>query len=536
MMEKNKAVIYARFSSNNQREESLDAQIRACEQYAKNNGYIIINKYCDSAKSGTTADREQFQKMIKDSEERNFDFVIVHKLDRFSRDKYDSVHYKTKLKERGVRVLSVLENLSDDPESIMLESVLEGMSQYYSANLAREVKKGLKENALKSEHTGGYPPLGFDVVNKKYLINEEEAEIVRVIFDMCSNYKGLTEIINHLNIMGYKTKFNKPFSKSSVHAILKNEKYKGVYVYNRKKERNFQNKRKPTKHNEEDIIRNIDGLPRIISDETYDKVQEILKVNKKLGCHKNAKINYLLSGLIKCGECHSSMCGNSRTGGQTTKMYSSYRCSCRQSKKIVDTTNEKCINKEIRKEYIENFVLDELNEILFVDDNINKLIQMMNKYENERQEKRKAELNRYDKQLKNIDNEIKNALSMVSEAIVSYDEISSVIVTLGDRKKAIKDKITELEGNTIDNTIKNNDLEKLIKESKKYLLSKDIPVCRNFMHAYIEGVYVYFDKIVVKFKINSYDENTDTFQNITREISRADLLKSSKHLLKQKAV
>ena len=130
-----KAAIYARYSSDNQREESIEAQVRAIKEYADKNGIIITKVYTDEAKSATTDNRPKFLEMIKDSEFRLFDAVIVHKLDRFSRDRYDSAYYKRVLKKNGVRLISVLEHLDDSPESIILESVLQGMAEYYSKNL-----------------------------------------------------------------------------------------------------------------------------------------------------------------------------------------------------------------------------------------------------------------------------------------------------------------------------------------------------------------------------------------------------------------
>lgn len=202
-----KAVAYARFSSDNQREESIDAQLRAIEEYASRNDILLIDTYVDQAKSATTDNRPSFQKMIKASDNKDFDYVIVHKLDRFSRDRYDSAIYKRKLKLNGVNVLSVLENLDNSPESVILESVLEGMNEYYSKNLAREVKKGLRENALKCKFNGGIPPLGYDVdENKELVINEHEAGAVRLIFDSYLTGHGYSQIIDALNELGYKTK------------------------------------------------------------------------------------------------------------------------------------------------------------------------------------------------------------------------------------------------------------------------------------------------------------------------------------------
>ena len=180
-----RAVIYARYSSHNQREESIEAQVRECKKFAVSQGLHIVEVYSDSAKSGTNTDREAFQRMIKDSAEHKFKYLILHKLDRFARAKYESAIYKHKLKENGVTVLSVTEKLDDSPESIILESVIEGMAQYYSANLAREVMKGMRESAYDCKHLGGIPPLGYDVdpETHKYVINESEAKIIKIIFE-----------------------------------------------------------------------------------------------------------------------------------------------------------------------------------------------------------------------------------------------------------------------------------------------------------------------------------------------------------------
>lgn len=153
-----RAVAYPRYSSDNQREESITAQMRAIEEYCRQKGYVLVNSYPDEEKSATTDKRPNFQRMIKDSAKHLFDVVIVHKLDRFARNRYDSAHYKRILKRNGVRVESVLEHLDNSPESIVLESVLEGMAEYYSLNLAREVRKGMRENAEEGKHTGGYHP------------------------------------------------------------------------------------------------------------------------------------------------------------------------------------------------------------------------------------------------------------------------------------------------------------------------------------------------------------------------------------------
>ena len=178
-----KVAVYARFSSDNQRQESIDAQIRAIKTYCDKNKYDIIHIYQDEAQSAKTDKRTQFAQMIRDSKDVIFQAIIVHKLDRFARNRYDSAYYKRLLKNNGVKLISVLEQLDDSPESVILESVLEGVAEYYSLNLAREVKKGMNENALKALHNGGIAPLGFHVnPDQSYSINPSEADSILLIF------------------------------------------------------------------------------------------------------------------------------------------------------------------------------------------------------------------------------------------------------------------------------------------------------------------------------------------------------------------
>lgn len=154
------AVIYARYSSDNQREESIEGQLRECKEYADQNGITVVRTYIDRALSAKTDSRPQFQQMIHDSATHTFEAVLVWKLDRFSRNRYDSAHYKRILKNNRVHVVSVTEPISNTPEGIMLESLLEGMAEYYSAELAEKVSRGHKENALKAKFNGGPVPLG----------------------------------------------------------------------------------------------------------------------------------------------------------------------------------------------------------------------------------------------------------------------------------------------------------------------------------------------------------------------------------------
>lgn len=348
----NTVALYARFSSDNQRTESIDAQIRAMESYCKQHGYVIVERYIDEAKSALTDRRPAFQQMISDSSNGNFNILLVHKLDRFARNRYDSAIYKRELKKNGVLVYSVLENLDNSPESIMMEAVLEGMSEYYSINLSREVMKGMRETALQCKHTGGTPPLGYDVdpVTKRLIINEEESKTVELIFRMYADGFGYSAILDTLHENNMLTKTGRTFQKNSLHDLLINPKYKGVYTFNLRSAKGLDGTRNNhTCKDDEDIITIKGGCPAIVDEVTFASVQKRIAENKHAGQRNTAKENYLLSGRVFCKDCGRSMVGNARHSGRNKTYHVTYKC---------PTRPHSCNNKEINRDYLDSYVIN----------------------------------------------------------------------------------------------------------------------------------------------------------------------------------
>ena len=225
-------VIYARYSSDNQREESIEGQNRECTAYAEQNGITILTHYIDRAMSARSDNRPQFQQMIRDSEKKLFDVIIVWKLDRFSRDRYDSAHYKHLLKKNGVRVISATEAIAEGPEGIIMESLLEGMSEYYSAELSVKIKRGQTENALKGKNNGGHIPLGYRVGPDDVLeIDPLTAPFAQEVFRRYDSGETITAIVQYLNDSGIRTSKGKPFRIGSLNTVLRNRKYIGEYHY-----------------------------------------------------------------------------------------------------------------------------------------------------------------------------------------------------------------------------------------------------------------------------------------------------------------
>ena len=199
------AVIYARYSSDNQREESIEGQIRECTAYAEKNGITIVKHYIDRAISAKTDNRPQFQQRIKDSDKKLFDIVLVWKLDRFARNRYDSARYKTQLKKNGVKLMSATEIISEGPEGIILESVLEGYAEYYSADLAEKVVRGQTENILKGRCNGGRGTFGYTLDSeRKFRIDPLTSPFVLESFKKYNEGSTMKEIRDWLNKNGIK--------------------------------------------------------------------------------------------------------------------------------------------------------------------------------------------------------------------------------------------------------------------------------------------------------------------------------------------
>ena len=305
------AFIYARYSSDQQREESIDAQLRACRGWCFNNSVEILNEYIDEARSATSDKRPGFQAMIQALP--GVDYIVVHKFDRFSRDRYDMAYYKRLIKKTGARLVSVLEPLDDSPESIILESLYDGMAEFYSRNLAREVMKGLKENAYRCRHTGGAPLYGYKVnPDKTYRIDPLEADVVRQVFKLYVDGYRYEDIVKAVAPQ-------KTLAKSAINSMLSNERYNGVYVFGRQT-RAAKNSHalKP----QEEQVRIPGGMPQIIDDNTWAMAWARLH-DRRHNAASKVKFPYLFQGKIVC-TCGKTMVAWTSTGKGHT--YGYYRC------------------------------------------------------------------------------------------------------------------------------------------------------------------------------------------------------------------
>lgn len=476
MPETMNAVIYARYSSDKQTEQSIEGQIRDCLEFAKKRGFVVIGEYVDRALTGRNDDRPQFLKMVADASKKQFQYILVWKLDRFARNRYDSAIYKHKLKQYGVRVLSAMEGLSEAPEGIILEAVLEATAEYYSENLSQNVRRGMRESALKGNSTGGTIPLGYKLIGKKLAIDDKYAPIVRNCFEQYAAGKGKKEIVDDLNNRGYRTRQGKLFTIDSLSRMLTNKKYIGVFHYS-------------------DIEGEIEvegACPAIIDKDIFEKCAAACAKNKRAPARKKAIVEYLLQGKLFCGPCGSSMIGESgRSSNGNTYHY--YACAVRKKYHTCKKKNEK-------KDFLEWYIVEQTLEYVLTPARIDYIAERVAAmYENEFSNTRVKEL---EKQLKEVEREM--------------DKTYDLLLNAGGRKAIIEKanaRFDALEAQKADIEI---DLAKLRVASKiRYTAAEikawlqqfckgdlfDMDFRRRIIDTFINSIYLYDDRLVIYYNI-----------------------------------
>lgn len=411
------AVIYARYSSHGQTEQSIEGQLAKGHEYAAAQGYTVVHEYIDRAMTGRNDNREAFQKMLSDTGKHQFQVVIVWKVDRFGRNREEIAFNKHTCKKNGVRVEYVAESLPNSPEAVILESVLEGMAEYYSIQLSQNIRRGQLESAKKCQCVGGSVPLGYTLdSDKHFVIDPQTAPVVKKIFDLYAEGATISEITGQLNEQGIRTARKQLFTKNSLTKLLKNEKYIGVYTY-------------------KDIVRVEGGVPAIVDKSTFDRVQELLKINRRAPSHTWTKVEYLLTDKLFCGHCGSPMVGESGFS-HTGAKYSYYGCIKRRREKA-------CDKKPVRQDWIEALVLDETVKLLHDDELMEYIIDRTWEYYQvtDKVQEEKAVL---EAQLAEVDKAINNLVRAI-EAGIFNAATKSRMDELDAQKAALTASLADLE-------------------------------------------------------------------------------------------
>ncbi len=468
------AVVYARYSCDRQNEQSIDGQLRVCQDYADKNDIFIVDNYIDKAMSGTNDDRESFQRMLRDSDKQTWEYVLVYKLDRFSRNKYEMAIHRKHLKDNNIKLISVMENIPEGPEGILLESLLEGMNQYYSEELSQKTKRGMNETRIKGNFIGGYPNYGYERDGAKLKINIDEAEILKRIFNDYANGRNVCDIARELNNQGLKNKGN-VFLTSTIYHFLRQEKYTGIYRVNGE---------------EFDKI-----YPPIIDKEIYQLCKKRIDANKH-GKHTN-RVPFLLKGKVYCGYCNAALTSNSAQTWNSSEPVRYYKC------KHPKDTN--CQNQAIKKEVLEAIVNKAILTLLPRSENISILINKIVEVHEKRIGK-SSTLNVLVAELNNTNKSIKNILTAIENGIFTP--------STKDRLQELESKKRELEENIARAKASGHAHidQKEISNYFKYSLEQCPQTMINFL---IKSVKVYTDKIEILFNYTRKEEFNEMPETIS---------------------
>ena len=467
-------VIYARFSSHSQTEQSIEGQLKVCYEYAEQNHYTVVGEYIDRALTGTNDNRVEFQRMIADSDKHTFEAVLVYQLDRFARNRYDSAINKAKLKKNGVRVISAKENITDDASGILVEGVLESMAEYYSAELSQKIRRGMSINAEKCLCNGSNPGLGYRVnADRGFDVVEDEAAIVREIFERYAKGETKTEILHDLQRRQIKTSLGREFNHNSITRILKNKRYIGVYMY----------KGKETPG----------GMPRILDDDLFYKVQDRLEKNRRAPARTTGDGEYLLTTKLFCGHCKEMMTGYSGTS-KTGNKYHYYIC--KNAKK------KKCNKKVIGKQFIEDCVVAECLKML-TDDSIRFIAKKV------ADECSKSPDNLSIKRLKSAIRESENAIENLWRGIECGQGVEMLMERINKRQDELDDLKAQL----------------AVEENKKVYLSEaqiyafldyvsktvynDVNKKRAIINIFVHSVFLYDDHFNIVFNTSKKPVSKD---------------------------
>lgn len=445
-----RVVIYARFSSKMQNDESIETQVNACKEYAQENGMDVVRVYIDKAESGTgTENREAFKEMMMDSKFKKFDIVLIHKIDRFGRNNQEFAVNEYFLNQNGVEVVSVAQRFGDSPEEQLMRTITIGMAQYYSQNLSLEVSTKKKTYVKNGKYAGGNDPIGYKKIVYKegelntngdymtegsieWVIEPREAAIVRRIFSLYANGYGYFKICQILNREGITTKNGNLFNKDAIQKILRSERYIGKYIYNKKSKVIKGGKKQIVKNPESEWII-IEGMfPPIIDINLWDKVHTLINHYKKLSKTKNRNRRYLLTGKVVCGECNANYCGVSSKKTDYFNFY--YRCNRRNRKHDL---NNVCKNPNIRAIDLEDYIIKNLLEKLYTDEQIEQYAKNISEYFQSNKQDKSDEISKVLKEIERMKKRKSNLIDSKLDGLITGQDFE-------DKKKEIESTIEAL--------------------------------------------------------------------------------------------
>lgn len=495
----NIGVDYARYSSHNQKDASIEQQVEACQKYAKELGITLIDSYEDRAITGKTDKRPAFQRMMRDAEKGKFKYVLAWKSNRIGRNMLEAMINEQKLQTLGIRVLYVEEDFDDTAAGRFALRSMMNVNQFYSENLAEDVMRAMYDNA-KNCKVNGTLPYGYKAdENLKYVIDDSKAKIVKEIYSRVAEGEAFVNIYKSLNARGLKTNRDKPWGRSSFETLLRNERYRGIYIFKE--------------------IRIENGIPRIISDELFFKVQEVLKTKKNAQGRHRVFGDYLLTGKLFCGKCNSPMTGVSGTS-RSGELHYYYTC---QKKR----TEHTCDKDNVKRDAIELAIAQAIKDYALQDDIIEWIADSTIAYNKKKESTSHIVL--LENQLNETKKAIKNIMKAIEQGIIT-DTTKERLLELENEKEKICAKISAQKADII--TISREDLIAGLSIFKDGDIN-DKKYRAQLFDTFLVSAHLYDDKfklilsftgkkntINIPFDISSISAETEPLQNVRLNSAR----------------
>ena len=414
----NLAIAYYRFSSHSQNEASIDQQRELAHAWADAHGFKIVKEYEDAAISGTTEDRPGFQQMLSEVAKIRPRVLIMWKTDRLGRDKYVLAMAKRTIRDAGCEIRLLAENIpTDGPEGVLIEGLMDAMAEYYSRQLSQNIQRGMDYNAQHALYNGhklfGY---GVDKSTKRYIVDPDTAPFVQRMFAEYAEGKAMQTICDELNAQGLRTTRGAKFGVKTMNKMLQNRAYIGEYRHG-------------------DIVVE-GGMPALVDEETFDKVQRKFAENKRKGSQRargmdeNDAPRYWLTGKVYCGKCGSTLQGVSGTSG-TGRTYYYYYCSAQRRKQ--------CTLKKVRKEKLEDAVTMILRSILRDSENLMSLAVDAAAYY-EKNYRDTGYLDGLEAKRREVEKSLANLVKVIESGLIS-ETVTERLVQLEEQKRALNEAI-----------------------------------------------------------------------------------------------
>ena len=499
------AALYARVSSDRQDVDlSVSAQLRALKDYAKANGYVVAREYVDEAESGRVADRPQFREMIEEGSQPKapFQVILVWKFSRFTRKREHAVAFKSMLRRKGVRVVSITEHADDSPTGKLMEAIIESVDEFYSENLAQEVVRGMREAASRGFFLGSKAPFGYKRVKVNdgakerptLEVDPATAPIVKEIFESSLRGNGLKEICKDLNDRGI-TNRGKRWYKGGLHYLLTNEAYTGTAVWGRTSKG----------ENDPDPVRVEGAWPVLVSRELFDAVQQAMR-DRAPKVRRPARVGskFLLSGLLKCGVCGRPYSGQGAKSGQ----YGYYICGT-----LFREGAGTCSARYLNAPRVEDFVVEKIRERILTEETIVELVTLVAEEIDVMAGELAGRLQVIEAELSDVRKRLEKLYEAIETSELTLEVLSPRIFSLRHREEQLEaaryDAETRLEQRRVELPT-TEEIKGYVADFREFLQEGTFPERKALIRNFVEGIEVVGDEATLTYTIPISQSTTKT--------------------------